>query len=99
MPLPLVPPVLPLEPLVPPWLDPLLVLCFFLLCFFLLVLPLVELPLLWSLVMPDVLLAPVLLWPEVLSVCACTGSAPHIAATTEAPNRPFSSLFIFMSIS
>ena len=38
-------------------------------------------------------------WPAVLLDCAWTVVAPNMAAATEAPNRPFSSLFIFMSIS
>ena len=37
--------------------------------------------------------------PAVLLDWACTVVAPNMAAATEAPNRPFSSLFIFMSIS
>jgi hypothetical protein len=44
------------------------------------------------------------LWPEVLPLwpdvdCAWTVKALNIAATTEAPNRPFNNLFIFMPIS
>ena len=38
-------------------------------------------------------------WPAVLLDCAWTVVAPNMAAATEAPSRPFSSLFIFMSIS
>jgi hypothetical protein len=38
-------------------------------------------------------------WPAVLLDCACTVVAPNMAAATDAPNRPFSSLFSFMSIS
>jgi len=41
-----------------------------------------------------------LLPPEVLPlVCACAFIVPNIAIATEAPSRPFSNLFIFMSIS
>jgi hypothetical protein len=105
MPLPLVPPLMPL-PLVPPWLEPLLEVLCFLLCFFLLLLWVVEAPLLWSpmvpvapLWLPDVLLAPVPLWSVLLPDCAWTGSELNIAATTEAPSKPFNTLFIFMSIS
>jgi hypothetical protein len=38
-------------------------------------------------------------WSAVLGVCAWAASPPHIAATTDAPSRPFNNLFIFMSIS
>jgi signal-induced proliferation-associated 1 like protein 3 len=71
--------------------------------------PLAELPLLWSLmlepVLPLWLLVPVAplvvlpLCPAVLLDCACTLIALNIAAATDAPSRPFSNLFVFMSIS
>ena len=38
-------------------------------------------------------------WPAVPVDWAWTVVAPNMAAATEAPSRPFSSLFIFMSIS
>jgi hypothetical protein len=50
-----------------------------------------DMPPLW----PDVLP----LWPDVLLDCAWTLRALNIAATTEAPNRPFDNLFVFMPIS
>lgn len=39
------------------------------------------------------------LWSDVPLDCAWTVMALNIAATTEAPNRPFNNLFIFMPIS
>jgi hypothetical protein len=61
-----------------------------------------ELPLLWSFMVPLCWL-PVADWPWVLLDpvvdCAWTVVAPNMAAAMEAPIRPFSSLFIFMSIS
>lgn len=55
-----------------------------------------EVPLLWSLM----LLLPLVPAPRVFWVpsddCACTVVAPNMAAATEAPSRPFSSLFSFM---
>jgi hypothetical protein len=32
-------------------------------------------------------------------VCACAPAVPNIAAVTATPSRPFSNLFIFMSLS
>jgi signal-induced proliferation-associated 1 like protein 3 len=32
-------------------------------------------------------------------VCACAFSAPHIATAADAPNKPLSNLFIFISLS
>jgi signal-induced proliferation-associated 1 like protein 3 len=50
--------------------------------------------------LPDWELAPVWLpWSAEPLVCAWAASPPNIAATTEAPSRPFNNLFIFMSIS
>jgi signal-induced proliferation-associated 1 like protein 3 len=87
---------LPVEPLA---LEPLLVLlclwCFFLVDF---------------LCVDEVLVLPVPVWScavalvsplveELPLVCACAFMAPHIATATDAPNRPFSNLFIFMSLS
>jgi signal-induced proliferation-associated 1 like protein 3 len=36
---------------------------------------------------------------DALVLCAWTLPAPNIAIAIEAPNRPFSNLFIFMSLS
>ncbi|GAB3382037.1 hypothetical protein GCM10027317_28340 [Massilia agri] len=58
-----------------------------------------ELPLLWSFMLELALVpAPRVFWVPSLD-CAWTVVAPNMAAATEAPSRPFSSLFIFMSIS
>jgi len=87
----------PLLPVVPLLLEPLLELalelflwwrvCFFLLCFFMGAL------LDWS-------CAVALLSVEALPlVCACAPTVPNIAAVTTAPIRPFSNLFIFISLS
>ena len=38
-------------------------------------------------------------WPAAVPDCAWTVVAPNMAAATDAPSRPFNSLFIFMSIS
>jgi hypothetical protein len=54
---------------------------------------------LWLLPLVEPVLALVPDWPAVLLDCAWTAVAPNMAATTEALSRPFSSLFIFMSIS
>jgi signal-induced proliferation-associated 1 like protein 3 len=95
-PLPMLP--LPMLSALPELLEPLepelpLLPCF-LVCFFLLDLWVVdELPLLWSCaVAPG---SPV----DELLVCAWAFTAPNIAMATEAPNRPFNTLFIFMSLS
>jgi hypothetical protein len=56
-----------------------------------------ELPLLWSFMLALVP-APRVFWVPSLD-CAWTVVAPNMAAAMEAPIRPFSSLFIFMSIS
>jgi signal-induced proliferation-associated 1 like protein 3 len=104
---PLVPLELPLMPLslLPLWLE---LLCF-LPCFFLLLLSVVDELVPWSPLVPD---APVWLLPD-CELCpvelplwsleplvwALATSAPHIAAATEAPNRPFNNLFIFMTLS
>ncbi len=57
-----------------------------------------EVPLLWSLM----LLLPLVPAPRVFWVpsddCAWTVVAPNMAAATEAPSRPFSSLFSFMIV-
>ena len=57
-----------------------------------------EVPLLWSLM----LLLPLVPAPRVFWVpsddCAWTVVAPNMAAATEAPSRPFSSLFSFMVV-
>jgi signal-induced proliferation-associated 1 like protein 3 len=94
---PLEPPMLPLpelpEPVEPLLLEPELLLCFFD-CFFLLDLWVDDVPVLWSCA-----LAPVPLVDELPLVCAWTFTAPNIAMATDAPSRPFSNLFIFMSLS
>jgi signal-induced proliferation-associated 1 like protein 3 len=97
---PLWPPIgLPVSPalLVPvlPWSAPFLLR----LCFDeSVVAPADELPLLWSFM----LLLPLVPAPRVFWVpsddCACTVVAPNMAAATEAPSRPFSSLFSFMVV-
>jgi signal-induced proliferation-associated 1 like protein 3 len=93
LPLPEVPPceLLP-DPLLPELLLPELP-CF-LDCFFLL--ELLDEPLEpWSC---ELALLPPLV-DELPLVCAWAVIAPHIATATEAPSRPFSNLFIFMSLS
>jgi len=52
-------------------------------------------PVLWSC---ELALVPPLV-DELPLVCACASTAPNIAIATEAPSRPFSNLFIFMSLS
>jgi signal-induced proliferation-associated 1 like protein 3 len=93
-PLPLVSPMPdPLEPEVPELLLPLEP---FFWCFFLVDFLCDELPwVVWS----DCELAPVPPVDELLLVWAWAFTAPHIATATEAPSKPFSSLFIFMSFS
>jgi hypothetical protein len=49
--------------------------------------------------LPAAVLWPEAAWPEVLLDCACAFSEANIAATTDAPSNPFSTLLIFMSIS
>jgi signal-induced proliferation-associated 1 like protein 3 len=97
--LPLMPLLLePLLPVVPLLLEPLLELalelflwwrvCFFLLCFFM------------GALLDALSCAVALLSVEALPlVCACAPTAPNIAAVTTAPIRPFSNLFIFISLS
>jgi hypothetical protein len=113
LPLPIDPldPLLPAAPLAP--LEVLSFLCFLsFLClgsaWLEPVVALLELPELWSLICEPLapLCCSVLLVaaagsvpvrPAVLLDCACTVSPLNIAATTDAPNRPFKSLFVFMS--
>jgi len=82
------------EPVLPLLLEPELLLCFF--AFFLLDLWVVDLPVVWSDCELALVVSPV---EELPLVCACAFMVPNIAIATEAPNRPFSNLFIFMSIS
>jgi signal-induced proliferation-associated 1 like protein 3 len=97
---PLVPPMLPpvALPALPELVEPLLLdpelLCFFV-CFFLLDLWVDEVPVLWSCGVALVV-SPV---EELPLVCAWAFTVPNIAMATDAPSRPFSSLFIFMSLS
>jgi hypothetical protein len=56
----------------------------------------VDLPVLWSACELALVVSPV---DELPLVCACAFTVPNIAIANDAPNRPFRSLFIFMSIS
>jgi signal-induced proliferation-associated 1 like protein 3 len=55
-----------------------------------------DLPVVWSDCELALVVSPV---DELPLVCACAFMVPNIAIATEAPNRPLSNLFIFMSIS
>jgi signal-induced proliferation-associated 1 like protein 3 len=79
------------EPLL---LEPELALCF-LWCFFLLCFLVDDLLVAWS-ACALALVSPVV---DALLLCAWALPIPNIATATEAPRRPFSNLFIFISLS
>ncbi|WP_162600558.1 hypothetical protein [Massilia sp. WG5] len=91
---PLVPPMLLLDPVLPVLLEPELPLCFFA-CFFLLDLCVEDLLVDWT-ACALALVSPVV---DALLLCAWALPTPNIAIATDAPSKPFSNLFIFMSLS
>jgi signal-induced proliferation-associated 1 like protein 3 len=92
---PMLEPLVELPELVEPLLlEPELLLCFFV-CFFLLDFLAGDLLVAWS-AWALALVSPVV---EALLLCAWALPIPNIAIATDAPSRPFSNLFIFMSLS